>query len=290
MPKVMEQILGNSDISDWIGNKNTSSGIIDINTAELINSTIGKKLNAVFIKGDPLPPLWHWFAFPSATHLSQLGDDGHPKHVGYIPPQNLTRRMWASGSLTFHSDLRIGEKIIKDTTLIDIKEKESQSGEMVFITYEHKLGNNDNIAITETQNIVYLQASDSFNPPKKRDVPKADYPKEKIVISNPLLFRFSALTYNAHRIHYDLKYAQEVEKYPHLIVHGPLQALFLMQYASGLENSTPKKFIFKGVHPAFANNPMELVAKKNKEDLTLYTTSNGHQCMEATASWNKNDE
>ena len=286
----MEQILGNSDISDWIGNKNTSRGIIDIVTAELINSTIGKKPNETFKKGDPLPPLWHWFAFPSATHLSQLGDDGHPKHVGYIPPQNLTRRMWASGSLTFHSDLKIGEEIIKDTTLLDIKKKESQSGEMVFITYEHKLRNSNNIAITETQNIVYLQASESFNPPKKRDVPEPDYPKEKIAISNPLLFRFSALTYNAHRIHYDLKYAQEVEKYPHLIVHGPLQAIFLMHYASGLRNSTPKKFTFRGVHPAFADNPMELVAKTSNEDLTLYTDSNGHQCMEATASWKKNDE
>ena len=286
----MEQILGNSDISDWIGSKNTSRGIVEIVTAELINSTIGKKPNEDFKNGDPLPPLWHWFAFPSATHLSQLGDDGHPKHVGYTPPKDLTRRMWASGSLTFHSVLRVGQEITKDTTVLDIKEKESQSGKMVFITYEHKLRNSSNIAITETQNIVYLQASQSFNPPKKRDVPQPDYPKDKIVISNPLLFRFSALTYNAHRIHYDLKYAQEVEKYPHLIVHGPLQALFLMQYASELRNSSPKKFSFRGVHPAFANNSMELVAKTSNEDLTLYTASNGHQCMEATASWKKNYE
>ena len=129
----MEQILGNSDISDWIGSKNTSCGIVDIVTAELINSTIGKNPNEDFKNGDTLPPLWHWFAFPSATHLSQLGDDGHPKHIGYTPPKDLTRRMWASGSLTFHSNLRVGEEITKDTTVLDIKEKESQSGEMVFI-------------------------------------------------------------------------------------------------------------------------------------------------------------
>ena len=286
----MEQILGNSDIANWTGNKSTSTGLIDIMNAKLINSTIGTNPNESFKKGDALPPLWHWFAFPSPTHLNQLSDDGHPKHVGYIPPQNLTRRMWASGSLTFHSDLKIGEEITKDTTLLDIKEKKSQSGEMVFITYEHKLRNSNKLAITETQNIVYLQASDTFNPPKKKDVPQSDYPLKKIAISNPLLFRFSALTFNAHRIHYDLKYAQEVEKYPHLIVHGPLQALFLMQYATVLLNSTPSNFTFRGVHPAFADNPMELVAKTNNDNLTLYTTANGHQCMEATASCEKNDE
>ena len=265
--------MGNSDIANWIGNKSTSTGLIDIMNAKLINSTIGTNPNESFKKGDALPALWHWFAFPSPTHLNQLSDDGHPKHVGYIPPPNLTRRMWASGSLTFHSDLKIGEEITKDTTLLDIKEKKSQSGEMVFITYEHKLRNSNKLAITETQNIVYLQAS-----------------IKKIAISNPLLFRFSALTFNAHRIHYDLKYAQEVEKYPHLIVHGPLQALFLMQYATVLLNSTPSNFTFRGVHPAFADNPMELVAKTNNDNLTLYTTANGHQCMEATASCEKNDE
>jgi len=161
---------------------------------------------------------------------------------------------------------------------------------MVFITYEHKLKTLNNLAITETQNIVYLEASDSFNPPKKRELPQPDYPKEKLSISNPLLFRFSALTYNAHRIHYDLKYAQEVEKYPHLIVHGPLQALFLMQYATNLKNSAPSKFSFRGVHPAFANNSMELVAKANKSGLSLYTASNDHQCMEATALWEEDSE
>ena len=109
--------------------------------------------------------MWHWFAFPSATHISQLGDDGHPKHVGYTPPKIYTQNV-GKWFLSFHSDLRIGEEITKDTTVLDIKEKESQSGEMVFITYEHKLRNSSNIAITETQNIVYLQAS-ILNPPKK---------------------------------------------------------------------------------------------------------------------------
>ena len=96
----MEQLLGNSDIANWIGNKSTSTGLIDIMNAKLINSTIGTNPNESFKKGDALPALWHWFAFPSPTHLNQLSDDGHPKHVGYIPPPNLTRRMWASGSLT----------------------------------------------------------------------------------------------------------------------------------------------------------------------------------------------
>ena len=280
----------NSDIAAWIGTTNTTSGKIDLITAKLINSTIGKESDGQLKENGALPALWHWFAFPSPTHLSQLGEDGHPKHVGYIPPKNLTRRMWASGSLNFHSDLKIGEEIIKETTLVDIKEKKSQSGEMVFITYEHKLKTFNSLAITETQNIVYLEASDSFNPPKKRELPQPDYPKEKISISNPLLFRFSALTYNAHRIHYDLKYAQEVEKYPHLIVHGPLQALFLMQYATILKNSAPSKFSFRGVHPAFANNSMELVAKANESGLNLYTASSDHQCMEATALWEENCE
>ena len=107
----------------------------------------------------------------SPTHLSQLGEDGHPKHVGYIPPKNLTRRMWASGSLNFHSDLKIGEEIIKETTLVDIKEKKSQSGEMVFITYEHKLKTFNNLAITETQNIVYLKLLIHSIPQKKRTSP-----------------------------------------------------------------------------------------------------------------------
>ena len=102
--------MGNSDIAAWIGTTNTTSGKIDLITAELINSTIGKDSDGQLKEYAALPALWHWFAFPSPTHLSQLGEDGHPKHVGYIPPKNLTRRMWASGSLNFHSDLKIGEE------------------------------------------------------------------------------------------------------------------------------------------------------------------------------------
>ena len=240
--------MGNSDIAAWIGTTNTTSGKIDLITAELINSTIGKESDGQLKEHGVLPALWHWFAFPSPTHLSQLGEDGHPKHVGYIPPKNLTRRMWASGSLNFHSDLKIGEEIIKETTLVDIKEKKSQSGEMVFITYEHKLKTFNNLAITETQNIVYLEASDSFNPPKKRELPQPDYPKENISISN------------------------------------------LMQYATSLKNSAPSKFSFRGVHPAFANNSMELVAKANENGLSLYTAADDHQCMEATALWEEVSE
>ena len=104
--------MGNSDIAAWIGTTSTTSGKIDLITAELINSTIGKESDGQLKEHGALPALWHWFAFPSPTHLSQLGEDGHPKHVGYIPPKNLTRRMWASGSLNFHSDLKIGEEII----------------------------------------------------------------------------------------------------------------------------------------------------------------------------------
>lgn len=154
---------------------------------------------------------------------------------------------------------------------------------MVFVTVDHAIYGPSGLAIEERQDIVYLEIPDTYSPPKKKPLPTA--PIEEIDTTEALLFRYSAVTFNAHRIHYDLAYTKEVEKYPGLVVHGPLQATLLMRAAIRERGRTPKYFDFRGVHPMFAGAPCEIAMEAEDAVLSLWTGQDGHQCMQATAIW-----
>jgi 3-methylfumaryl-CoA hydratase len=218
--------------------------------------------------------------------MPNLGDDGHPKLGGFMPPVRLNRRMWAGGALEFLLPLHVGERLDRQTRIVDIVEKTGAAGAMVFVTLAHEIIGESGLALREQQDIVYLKIPDAFRPPKAIAAPDSDF-REAASLSTPLLFRYSAITFNAHRIHYDLPYTQTVEQYPDLVVHGPLQANLLMDFATRKQGDAPSRFSFRGVHPVFVSDTLELCASRaGGADWALCTVSNGsHQGMQATATW-----
>ncbi|WP_407496108.1 MaoC family dehydratase N-terminal domain-containing protein [Pseudooceanicola sp. MF1-13] len=264
----------------WTGRETCTQGCITDYQARLIHATIGE--GAAPGQLDPLPLLWHWCAFPPTAPMENLGRDGHERGSSLLPPVRLDRRMWAGGSLSFHQSLRVGEPIERMSRVKSVVEKEGKTGPMVLVSVEHSIYGARGLAIQEQQDIVYLDIPDTFAPPAKRDIPAVS---EQVPTPETLLFRYSALTFNAHRIHYDLPYTQQVEKYPALVVHGPLQASLLMRAAVREKGRNPIYFSFRSVHPMFAGGTCDIATEATDEGLRLWTGQDGHQCMTATATW-----
>ncbi|NRB00957.1 MAG: MaoC family dehydratase N-terminal domain-containing protein [Rhodobacteraceae bacterium] len=277
------------NLSDWVGRTETVVGCVPTTVAMTIHATLGSNRAECPQRGEPLPALWHWYGFPPAVSMEELGSDGHPRLGGFLPPVPFERRMWASGNLTFSGDLFVGEEIEKTSTITAIDQKEGSTGRMVFVSVEHELCGGAGLAIRESQTIVYLPIQPQFTPP-----PKKQGPTNNLVfdvhqpVSTSLLFRYSAITFNAHRVHFDLPYAQIVEHYPGLIVHGPMQANFLMAEATAWKGRRPDQFSFRGVHPMFHDSDMQLRATKREGGLDLFTVADGgHIGMIAMAAWEK---
>ena len=235
-------------ILEWINKTTEAEDTIRLQPANFMEATLNRppKLK----EGDNLPPLWHWIYFLEAKPESDLGRDAHPKKGDFLPPIQLPRRMWAGGRFTFYNDLVIGEKAKKITTIKKIVEKEGSAGPLCFITLEHKIYSKDEISIIEEQDLVYLQDQQGSKslPLAQNNVEKADFSQE-IHPSATLLFRYSALTFNGHRIHYDLDYAKNVEGYDGLVFHGPLTATLLLDLALKERKQPIKKYSFRGIAP-----------------------------------------
>mgnify|MGYP000641555716 FL=1 len=233
---------------EWINKTTEAEDTIRLQPANFMEATLNRppKLK----EGDNLPPLWHWIYFLEAKPESDLGRDAHPKKGDFLPPIQLPRRMWAGGRFTFYNDLVIGEKANKITTIKKIVEKEGSAGPLCFITLEHKIYSKDEISIIEEQDLVYLQDQQGSKslPLAQNNVVKAGFSQE-IHPSAILLFRYSALTFNGHRIHYDLDYAKNVEGYDGLVFHGPLTATLLLDLALKERKQPIKKYSFTGTAP-----------------------------------------
>ena len=233
---------------EWTNKTTEAEDTIRLQPANFMEATLNRppKLK----EGDNLPPLWHWVYFLEAKPESDLGRDAHPKKGDFLPPIQLPRRMWAGGRFTFYNDLIIGEKAKKITTIKKIAEKEGSAGPLCFITLEHKIYSKDEISIIEEQDLVYLQDQQGSKslPLAQNNVEKADFSQE-IHPSAILLFRYSALTFNGHRIHYDLDYAKNVEGYDGLVFHGPLTATLLLDLALKERKQPIKKYSFRGIAP-----------------------------------------
>ena len=278
----MDQI----NLSAWINRSEVSFGSVSDITAQMAHAVLSTPQSAALCEGDTLPQLWHWFGFPPTASMADLGPDGHPRLGGLMPPVRLNRRMWAGGALEFLAPLHIGERLTRETRITNISEKSGAAGEMVFVTLEHTISGESGLAVREQQDIVYLNIPDTFRAPKAVPAPQSDL-TEQADVTAPLLFRYSAITFNAHRIHYDLPYTQEVEHYPDLVVHGPLQANLLMDMATRHRGRAPAMFSFHGVHPVFVSDVVELAATKTSDaEWSLCTVAGGtHQGMQASAIW-----
>ncbi len=231
--------------------------------------------------GDTLPPLWHWLYFLEAKRASELGRDAHPKRGGFLPPVALPRRMWAGGRLSFETPLIIGQEAIKKSTIKSVQEKDGRTGKLCFVTVQHEIFQNDVRAMTEEHDIVYREDPDPAAPtPTPKAAPDDAAFSERVSPNQALLFRYSALTFNGHRIHYDVDYARSVEGYDGLVFHGPLTATLLVDLAAKQVGKPPKTFAFRGLAPiagltAFsiegrrANDTVELWAKRHDGALAM---------------------
>ncbi len=254
-------------ILEWIDKTTEVEDTIRLQPANFMEATLNRppKLK----EGDNLPPLWHWIYFLEAKPESDLGRDAHPKKGDFLPPIQLPRRMWAGGRFTFCNDLVIGEKAKKITTIRKIVEKEGSAGPLCFITLEHKIYSKEEVSIIEEQDLVYLQDQQGSKslPLAQNNLERPDFSQE-IHPSEILLFRYSALTFNGHRIHYDLDYARNVEGYDGLVFHGPLTATLLLDLALKEKNQPIKKYSFRGTAP-LSNLDCFWIEGKSENDSTI---------------------
>ncbi|MGD0144742.1 MAG: MaoC family dehydratase N-terminal domain-containing protein [Rhizomicrobium sp.] len=252
-------------LRQWIGRSETAEDVAS--EAPLAG------LAALLDRGEPwrdvVPPLAHWLYFLTQARQSEIDVDGHPRRGGFLPPVDLPRRMWAGGRLSFDADIPIGAAIARRSTIADVTAKTGSTGNMVFVTVRHEIVTEAGIAIREEQDIVYREA------PKPGARTAADNSAAKpcehvrTVTPDPTqLFRFSALTFNAHRIHYDRDYCCDVEGYPGLVVQGPFTAMLLMDHLTTcVPGARVRAFKFRAQSPLFDTAPFELCLNRRGAEL-----------------------
>lgn len=267
----------------YVGRSETREDVLDARQLASLAATLDAELPA----GDA-PPLWHWMLFQDWRRPEGIGADGHPRRGGFLPPvEDLPRRMWAGGRLAFTANgLRAGEAVRRVSTILSVNEKTGGSGRLVFVTLRHELSNPRGLVLTEEQDIVYRGAEGAAVRAAAAAAPFDAQARRDLTPDPVLLFRYSALTGNGHRIHYDADYARAEEGYPGLVVHGPLQATLL---AAAMLAAAPgrrlARFAFRGVRPAFAGSALSVLARREDEALIAETRdATGATCMKADAT------
>jgi 3-methylfumaryl-CoA hydratase len=269
------------ELKAWKGRSETVADIVTPAPVRMLRATLDMPPDD---DAAELPPLWHWLYFLPSARQSELGPDGHPRRGGFLPPVPLPRRMWAGGQLEFFSPLRVGDEIRRVSTIDDVKFKTGRTGELCFVRVRHEIGSPRGLALREFHDIVY----------RPEPVPGAAEPAyeaappsvlaRRVVPDDTLLFRYSALTFNGHRIHYDRRYVTQVEGYPGLVVHGPLMATLLAGLAGrrfvGREASA---FSFRALKPVFDLHPFEACGHPDGPDAAeLWIRDHqGHKAMAA---------
>jgi len=277
-----------TDWQDWVGRTESRADVVTTTPVAALATTLDRD-DPLPRAGDPLPPLWHWLYFLPLARQSELGPDGHPKRGGFLPPVPLPRRMWAGSRLSFLHPLRIGEPIERTSTIVDVTRKDGRSGPLVFVRVRHEIAGSSGLAIVDEHDIVYrdVPAPNERPATPPRASGTASWSRT-IQPDDVLLFRYSALTFNGHRIHYDRRYVTEVEGYPGLVVHGPLIATLLLELARGARpEATVVRYSFRAVSPLFdiAAFTVNGVASDDGKSLSLWAANpDGGLAMEATAT------
>jgi 3-methylfumaryl-CoA hydratase len=274
-------------LREWLGRTESRSDHVTPTPVTALSATLDRA-DALPQDGDVLAPLWHWLYFLPVHRQSELGPDGHAARGGFLPPVPLPRRMWAGGRLQFHYPLRVGAAITRVSRIVDVSHKEGRSGPLVFVLVRHEIGNAEGVALTEEHDIVYRDNPKPDDPAPKPLAAPADHAwLREIAPDDVLLFRYSALTFNGHRIHYDRRYVTEVEGYPGLVVHGPLIATLLMDLLRrNLPNAVVKQFSFRAIKPLFDTAPFSVCGKLEEDGKTVRLwakDAQGWLTMEASA-------
>jgi len=276
------------DLTAWIGRSETVHDTIGPTPVIALTATLDHPATPVEA-GTPLPPLWHWLYFLPMHRQSEIGPDGHARRGGFLPPVPLPRRMWAGSQFEFRSPIRVGDRVARTSTIADVSTKEGRTGQLVFVKVRHELRCNDaaDPALVEFHDIVYREAKKPTDvDPPPQPAPAGAPWQRTVVPDDVLLFRYSALTFNGHRIHYDRKYVTEVEGYPGLIVHGPLIATLLLdllrRHAPGEDVAS---FRFKAVRPTFDLHPFQVHGVREGQTVKLHAQDHeGWLTMDAVAT------
>ena len=268
----------------WVGRS--------VEVADEIATAPVRLMQALLDVADPgalppvLPPLWHWLYFLPGERQSNIGADGHPRRGGFLPPVALPRRMWAGGRLRFLRPLALGAAVRRVSTIQSVSAKSGRSGSLVFVTVRHEVGDAQGLAVHEEQDIVYRDApAPGATAPAPAAAPTDEQFGRSVVPDPVLLMRYSALTFNGHRIHYDRPYAMQEEAYPGLVVHGPLIATLLLEELRRAHHGrTVRSFEFKAVSPLFDTAPFTVNGRLDGRTARLWARGpEGQLAMQASA-------
>jgi 3-methylfumaryl-CoA hydratase len=284
----MTEKLDLDHLRQWIGRTDQASDIVTAHLVKGLRATLFQKIGEPK-PGDAAPWTVHWCLAQPVFSMSQLSQDGHPTRGGFLPPVPLPRRMWAGGELEFLEPLRVGDEAKRTSRISDVTMKTGSTGALCFVSVEHEITTPRGTAIRERQDIVYrdMSVTQKVALAKPAVAPPVAKHRESHMADPVLLFRYSALTFNGHRIHYDRQYVTEVEGYPGLIFHGPLQAAFLIEFAAKLhEGPAPAKFSYRGLQPLFEGSEFSVNANNTSAGMELWiANSAGQPTMKGTATW-----
>jgi 3-methylfumaryl-CoA hydratase len=274
-------------LRQWIGRSNEATDVVTAQLVKGLRATLFMEIGEPK-PGDAAPFTAHWCLGQPVYPMSELGPDGHPTRGGFLPPVPLPRRMWAGGELEFFKALRVGDEMTRISRISDVTMKTGSTGVLCFVSVEHLITTPRGTVLRERQDIVYrdISTATAAAPAKPAAAPPAAQHRESHIADPVLLFRYSALTFNGHRIHYDRDYVTKVEGYPGLIFHGPMQAAFLVEFASRLHGGVPpKKISYRGVQPLFEGE-FSVNANVTGAGMELWTAnSDGLPTMKGTATW-----
>lgn len=279
-----------SILNQWIGKTQKIEDVICPVPARLMCLLLDTQPG--FKPGDELPPLWHWLYFLAPARQSFLGPDGHAALGDFLPPVALPRRMWAGGSFEFHQALKIGDKVTKASTITDVTVKQGSSGKLCFVTVKHEYVTGPDLRLIELHDIVYRDMPKPGSEPRRVAAPENPDWTIQITPGPVMLFRYSALTFNSHRIHYDRDYCINTEGYPGLVVHGPLIASLLVHHAMQHHRGQQlRQFSYKAMSPLFDTSSFSLHGKADSSISQLWACdSSGHMAMQARLEFNEPDQ
>jgi 3-methylfumaryl-CoA hydratase len=277
------------DWSQWVGRSEQLRDTIAAGRAQALQATLDDA-GAPLHPGDALPPLWHWAYFWSLVPTADLGPDGHAARGGFLPPIALPRRMWAGSRVEFPRALEVGAEVRRHSTIKSVSQKSGRSGRLAFVTVEHVVSDAEGPCIVEEHDIVYREAGEKGTPLPEGEAPPAEGAWRQEVVPSPVLqFRYSALTFNSHRIHYDQPYTTQQEGYPGLIVHGPLLAtLMIGQLRRALPRARATRFAFRARRPIFDTRPFTVCGAPDmpgkRADLWV-VDPDGYLAMQGEVAW-----
>jgi len=270
-------------LRSWIGKTQVDEDVISQRHARLMAATVDYPQPERIADGNPLPPLWHWIYFLEGLPPHELGRDGHPARGGFLPAVPLPNRMWAGGRVSFLKPVPIGSRVRKVSSILKVDHKLGRSGDLVFVTVLHELKSlADELLIREEHDIVYKEAARP-TPLPAAEALSAPF-RKAFTPTSTTLFRYSALTFNGHRIHYDLDYCRNVEGYANLVIHGPLNATMLANFAEEASGRRVREFRYRGLSPALLGETITLTASLDGDDARLAAClGSGARSMEAEA-------